>query len=66
MARRPSQQAEITMRQPAAFVSLSRHGSFTRAAAAVGSSQPALTAAIQHLEAAAGLTLFDRTTRRVN
>lgn len=48
-----------------AFVSLAHHGSFTRAAAALGIAQPTLTALIKQLEATAGVRLFDRTTRRV-
>jgi DNA-binding transcriptional LysR family regulator len=48
-----------------AFVSLARHGSFTRASAALGISQPTLTSVIKQLEAASGVQLFDRTTRRV-
>ena len=49
----------------AAFASLACHGSFTRASAALGISQPALTLAIKQLEAASRLKLFERTTRRV-
>jgi DNA-binding transcriptional LysR family regulator len=57
--------SEITIRQLAAFVSLAENGSFTRAAAALDISQPALTSTIKQLEAAAGVVLFDRTTRQV-
>jgi LysR family transcriptional regulator, carnitine catabolism transcriptional activator len=48
-----------------ALVSVARHGSFTRASAATGISQPTLTSLIKQLEAASGLKLFERTTRRV-
>jgi DNA-binding transcriptional LysR family regulator len=57
--------ADIGIRQLAAFVSLAENGSFTRAAAALDVSQPALTATIKQLEAATGVALFDRTTRQV-
>jgi LysR family transcriptional regulator, carnitine catabolism transcriptional activator len=40
-------------------------GSFRAAAAALGCSQPAITARIQRVEAILGLKLFHRTTRRV-
>jgi len=40
-------------------------GSFRAAAASLGCSQPAITARIQRVEAALGLKLFHRTTRRV-
>jgi DNA-binding transcriptional LysR family regulator len=55
----------ISHKHLVAFVSLTRHGSFTRASAALGISQPSLTAMIKQLEAASGVQLFDRTTRRV-
>jgi DNA-binding transcriptional LysR family regulator len=57
---------EIGIRHLAAFVSLAENNSFTRAAAALDISQPALTATIKQLEAAAGVVLFDRTTRQVS
>lgn len=56
----------ISHRHLAAFVELARCGSFTRAAAAVGLSQPALTLAVQQLEASHEVVLFERTTRRVH
>src|SRR5262249_59630850 len=55
----------ISHKHLVAFVSLTRHGSFTRASAALGISQPSLTAMIKQLEAASGVQLFERTTRRV-
>ncbi len=54
------------MNHLAAFVSLARQGNFTRASAALAISQPTLTAVIKQLEAAAGLQLLDRTTRRLH
>jgi len=56
---------DISHRHLRAFVSVARHGNFTRASAALKIPQPTLTAAIKQLEAAAGLQLFERTTRRV-
>ena len=48
-----------------AFLSVARHGSFTHASAALGVSQPTLTSLIKQLEAASGIQLLERTTRRV-
>ncbi len=47
------------------FLAVAKVGSFRAAAALLGCSQPAVTARIQHVEAALGLALFHRTTRRV-
>jgi DNA-binding transcriptional LysR family regulator len=49
----------------AAFVTVAREGSFTRAAAQLGVSQSALSQTIRGLEERLGLRLFTRTTRRV-
>jgi DNA-binding transcriptional LysR family regulator len=49
----------------AAFVTVARQGSFTRAAAQLGVSQSALSQTIRGLEERLGLRLFTRTTRRV-
>lgn len=46
-------------------VTLAEHGSFGKAAATLGISQPGLTKSIQALEAALGVRLFDRHTRGV-
>jgi DNA-binding transcriptional LysR family regulator len=55
----------VSHKHLAAFVSLVHHGSFTRASAALGISQPTLTSVIKQLETASGVQLFERTTRRV-
>jgi DNA-binding transcriptional LysR family regulator len=54
-----------TLRQVRAFLAVARHNSFTRAAAELHVSQPALTVQIRQLESAVGLRLFDRNTRTV-
>lgn len=54
-----------TVRQLRAFAVLSGVGSFTRAAAALHTTQPALSAQIRELEGALGVRLFDRNTRSV-
>lgn len=56
---------EISIKHLAAFSSVAQHGNFTRASVALAVSQPNLTAIVKQLEAAAGVQLFDRTTRRV-
>ena len=48
-----------------AFLSVAETGSFSRSGAALGLSQPAVSARIQHLEQMLGVKLFHRTTRRV-
>lgn len=48
-----------------AFVTIAHSGSFTRAAASLNLSQPALTVQIRKLEEALGVRLFDRNTRVV-
>ena len=55
----------ITLRQLRAFLTVSEHGSFTKAAAALNITQSALTTAVKNLESEIGLKLFDRTTRKV-
>ncbi|HYG86804.1 MAG TPA: LysR family transcriptional regulator [Azospirillum sp.] len=48
-----------------AFLAVARLGSFTRAAAEVNLSQPALTVQIRQLEESLGVRLFDRNKRQV-
>ena len=48
-----------------AFLAVAREGSFTRAAAKLGVSQPALSHTITTLEARLGVRLLTRTTRSV-
>lgn len=54
-----------TLRQIRSFVVLAASASFTRAAAVLHISQPALTVQIRQLEEALGVQLFDRNTRSV-
>ncbi len=54
-----------TLRHLRCFATVAREGSFTQAAKRLFITQSSLTAAIQQLEQAVGLRLFDRTTRRV-
>jgi DNA-binding transcriptional LysR family regulator len=49
----------------AAFIAVARAGSFTRAAAQLGVSQPALSQTVRALEARLGVRLLARTTRSV-
>jgi len=51
----------IDLRQLEQIAALAEHGGFTRAAAALGTSQPALSRSIQAVERAVGARLFDRT-----
>ena len=48
-----------------AFLAVADAGSFRGAARQLGMSQPAISARVQHLEAVLGVSLFERTTRRV-
>lgn len=57
--------ASIKLRHLRCFVAVAETGSFTVAANRLFQTQSSLTATIKQLEEAAGLTLFDRTTRRV-
>jgi DNA-binding transcriptional LysR family regulator len=56
----------VTLKQLRAFVAAARYASFTEAGQFLGLSQPALTSAIKQFEEIVGVTLFDRTTRRVS
>jgi DNA-binding transcriptional LysR family regulator len=53
----------LDLRQLEHVAALAEHGSFTRAAAALGSSQPAFSRSIQAAERAVGARLFDRTRK---
>ena len=57
--------AAIKLRHLRCFVAVAETGSFTLAASRLFQTQSSLTATIKQLEEAAGLKLFDRTTRRV-
>lgn len=54
-----------TPKQIRSFLAIVRAGSFTRAAAELGLSQPALTVQIRQLEDAVGVRLLDRDRRQV-
>ncbi len=54
-----------SIRQLECFAAVIDTGAFSRAAARLGLSQPALSHAIRELEEGLGARLFDRTTRRV-
>src|SRR5690242_21485013 len=53
------------LRHIRAFLAVARLGSFTRAAAELNVSQPALTVQIRQLEESLGVRLFDRNKRQV-
>ncbi|WP_029075006.1 LysR family transcriptional regulator [Kaistia adipata] len=57
--------AQANFNDLAAFAAVARERSFTRAAARLGVSQPALSQTIRQLEARLGLRLLTRTTRSV-
>jgi len=56
----------LNLRHLRAFVEVARQGSFRRAAEKLHLSQPALTITINQLEELVGVSLLNRTTRRVN
>ncbi len=56
----------MNQRQVQLFLALAGHGSLTRGAAAMGSSQPAASRMLRDLEADLGTRLFHRTGRGVN
>ncbi|MBK5959607.1 LysR family transcriptional regulator [Rhodoplanes elegans] len=56
---------DITLRQIRAFLAIVQTRSFTKAAALLHLSQPALTVQIRNLEAALGVRLLDRSNRAV-
>lgn len=55
----------ISLRQLRVFQAVAAHGSFTRAGAQVGLSQPAVSRCVTELEQQLGLKLLDRNTREV-
>lgn len=55
----------VSLRQLKVFLAVARHGSFSRAAEEVGSSQSAVSLAIRQVETELGVKLLDRTTRQV-
>jgi DNA-binding transcriptional LysR family regulator len=55
----------LSIRHLRAFVAVAHQGSFTQAAKHLHQTQSSLTATIKQLELHTGLTLLDRTTRRV-
>src|SRR6266568_7819635 len=57
---------DLNMRQVRAFVSVAHLKSFTRAAALLHVSQPALTVQIRKLEESLGIRLLDRNSRTVD
>ena len=57
--------ARETVNDLIAFLAVARERSFTRAAAQLGVSQPALSLTVRTLEARLGLRLLTRTTRSV-
>src|SRR5919199_5352387 len=54
-----------SLAQLRAFAAVADHLHFRDAAAAIGMSQPALSGAVSALEEALGVTLLERTTRKV-
>lgn len=56
----------ITLRQIQAFLAVSEHGTFTKAAQRMNVAQPALSQLVRDLEQEVGIRLLDRTTRRVD
>lgn len=55
----------MELRQLRYFVAVAEHGSFTKAALAIGMEQPPLSQQIKQFERALGVTLFHRLTRGV-
>lgn len=56
---------DLSFRDIRAFIAVAQTGSFTRAAARLHLSQPALTVQIRRLETTVGVRLFDRNSRSV-
>ncbi|MEU8591526.1 LysR substrate-binding domain-containing protein [Streptomyces sp. NPDC048664] len=62
---KPSGRRQPTLAQLRAFAAVAEHLHFRDAAAAIGMSQPALSGAVSALEEVLGVTLLERTTRKV-
>ncbi|HEJ7918636.1 LysR family transcriptional regulator [Serratia marcescens] len=54
-----------SLKQLRVFVTVARHGSFSRAGEAIGLTQSAVSHSVKELEAEVGVRLLDRTTREV-
>ncbi|MFH8800161.1 LysR substrate-binding domain-containing protein [Streptomyces sp. NPDC017936] len=61
----PAKRRRPSLAQLRAFVAVAEHLHFRDAAAAIGMSQPALSGAVSALEEVLGVTLLERTTRKV-
>jgi DNA-binding transcriptional LysR family regulator len=57
---------DVELRELRYFIAVAEHGNFTRAAACLGLAQPPLSAAIAKLERKLGVSLLERTSRRVS
>jgi DNA-binding transcriptional LysR family regulator len=55
----------VTVKQLRAFLAVARHGSFTRASAALHATQSSLSVLVRELETELATKVFDRTTRKV-
>jgi DNA-binding transcriptional LysR family regulator len=56
---------DVSLRHMRTFVAITEHRSFTRAAHALGRTQPTVTETLRELEQMLGVTLINRTTRSV-
>jgi DNA-binding transcriptional LysR family regulator len=56
---------DLRARELATIIALADYGSFVAAAAHMKTSQPALTRTVKRVERVLGVTLFTRSTRRV-
>ncbi|NEY34684.1 LysR family transcriptional regulator [Streptomyces sp. PRKS01-65] len=61
----PGRKRQPSLAQLRAFAAVAEHLHFRDAAAAIGMSQPALSGAVSALEETLGVTLLERTTRKV-
>ncbi|MFJ6655321.1 LysR substrate-binding domain-containing protein [Streptomyces sp. NPDC091377] len=65
MSKSVAKRRQPSLAQLRAFAAVAEHLHFRDAAAAIGMSQPALSGAVSALEEALGVTLLERTTRKV-